>query len=176
MQFSDLTAARLAYVEGYNSYYHHREYEYMSARWLAVWADLNADYITLEMVECFLLERKKKSALAANKDLRYLKATFNWGLKRGYCGKNPVVGLPFFPVAKRLKQVPTMADIDRLLSVAEGADHDYILTIRDTLGRIGEINQLLWEDVFFKDGFLEGFAIKKSYSHKTETTHAHHRQ
>ena len=161
MLFSDLIAARLAYVEGYNSVYHHREYGYMSARWLAVWADLEADKITLEMVESFLLERKKKSALAANKDLRYLKATFNWGIKRGYCGKNPVRGLPFFPVAKRLKQVPTVADIDRLLSVADGADYDYILTIRDTLGRIGEINHLVWQDVFFQEGFLVLYTRKK---------------
>jgi len=161
MLFSELVAARLAYVEGYNSHYHHREYEYMAARWLAIWADLESDSLTLEMVESFLLERKKKSALAANKDLRYLKAAFNWGIKRGYCSKNPVIGLPFFPVAKRLKQVPTVADIDRLLAVAEGEDYDYILTIRDTLGRIGEINQLRWDDVFFQEGFLVLYTRKK---------------
>lgn len=161
MLFSDLIAARLAFVEGYNSAYHSREYQYMAVRWLDEWPDLGADDITLEMVEKFLLERKKKSALAANKDLRYLKAAFNWGIKRGYCRNNPVCGLPFFPVAKRVKKVPTVNDIDRLLSVAEGEDYDYILVLRDTLARVGEINQLRWDDVFFGEGYLVLYTRKK---------------
>lgn len=161
MQFSDLIAARLSNVEGYGSYYHHREYQYMAIRWLAEWPDLDADDITMDMIERFLLERKKKSALAANKDLRYLKAAFNWGIKRGYCINNPVRGLPFFPVARRLKQVPTVGDIERLLSVAEGEDYDYILCLRDTLGRVGEINQLQWSDVYFSDGYIVLYTRKK---------------
>lgn len=161
MLFADLISARLAFVEGYHSVCHSREYRYMAARWLQAWSDYRADDITLEMVEAFLLGRKKRSALAANKDLRYLKAAFNWGIKRGYCDRNPVVGLPFFPVSRRIKKVPTVADIDRLLSVAEGEDYDYILTLRDTLGRVGEINQLRWDDVFWTDGYLVLYTRKK---------------
>jgi len=161
MMFAELIASRLAFVEGYHSVYHSREYQYMAARWLKAWPGLEADDITLEMVEAFLLARKKKSALAANKDLRYLKAAFNWGIKRGYCSRNPVKGLPFFPVDKRLKKVPSVADMERLLSVAEGEDYDYILTLRDTLGRVGEINQLRWDDVFFADGYLVLYTRKK---------------
>lgn len=161
MQFAELIASRLAFVAGYHSEYHAREYRYMAARWLRAWAELEADDITLEMVEAFLLARKKKSALAANKDLRYLKAAFNWGIKRGYCSGNPVRGLPFFPVDKRLKRVPSVADMERLLSVAEGEDYAYILTLRDTLGRVGEINQLRWDDVFLADGYLVLYTRKK---------------
>lgn len=161
MLFADLIESRLAFVDGYHSACHSREYRYMAARWLKRWPDLEADDITLEMVEAFLLDRRKKSALAANKDLRYLKAAFNWGIKRGYCSRNLVKGLPFFPVAKRLKKVPSVSDIDMLLSVAEGDDYDYILALRDTLGRVGEINQLLWEDVFFTDGYVVLYTRKK---------------
>jgi integrase len=148
-------------VEGYHSAYHSREYRYMAVRWLKRWPDLEADGITLEMVEAFLLDRRKKSALAANKDLRYLKAAFNWGIERGYCTRNPVRGLPLFPIAKRIKKVPTVAEMDQLLSVAEDGDYDYILTLRDTLGRVGEINQLRWDDVFFADGYLVLYTRKK---------------
>lgn len=167
MFFADLIASRLAYVEGYNSVCHGREYRYMAGRWLVEWASIEADDITLEMVERFLLGRRKKSALAANKDLRYLKATFNWGIKRGYCRRNPVIGLPLFPVSKRVKKVPTVNDLDRLLSVALGEDYDYILTLRDTLARVGEVNQMLWDDVFFAEGYLVLYTRKKRGGHLT---------
>ena len=54
------------------------------------------------MVERFILERSKVSAFTANKEIRYLKATFNFGKNKGWIDDNPAVGLRFLPMTKRL--------------------------------------------------------------------------
>ena len=167
MQFLELVELRLDYVQGYHSANHYRETRLMAARWVKEWPEVEADAISLEMVERFLLARQKKSAIAANKEIRYLKSLFNWGKKRAYCASNPIQGIPFFPTMKRVKQVPSPGDMERLLSVAEGDDRDYILVLRDTLARVNEVNQMLWSDVFFADGYVVLYTRKKKGGHLT---------
>lgn len=76
----------------------------------------------------------KVSAFTANKEIRYLKATFNFGKKKGWITENPVVGLSFLPMAKRLKYVPAPEDINMLIALANPEVQDYLLFLRDTMG------------------------------------------
>ena len=76
------------------------------------------------------MERSKVSAFTANKEIRYLKATFNFGKKKGWITDNPVVGLSFLPMAKRLKYVPAPEDIDKVIALADPEVQDYSLALK----------------------------------------------
>ena len=53
----------------------------------------------------------------------------------------------------KTKYAPTSEDIDKVVAVASPNTQDYLLSIRDTIGRMGEINGLAWDDVNFKQRF-----------------------
>ncbi len=119
------------------------------------------------MVQAFLLERKKVSAFVANKDLRYLRATINFGLRKKYIENNPAEGLEFFPVDKKLKYVPPLEDIEKVISEADQDTQDYLRTIQETLARMGEVNGMLWEDVELERKFVVLYTRKKLGGHRT---------
>jgi len=166
MPFLELVNIRLDYVKAYNSERHYQEYQYMARRWVKTWPDFMCSEITRDMVERFAMDRKKVSAFTANKEIRYLRATFNFGKKRGLA-VNPLDGVAFFPVEKRLKYVPRPEDIDKVIAVADTETQDYLWTIRDTFGRMSEINRLTWNDVSFEGRFVVLYTRKKRGGHMT---------
>ena len=101
------------------------------------------------MVQAFVIQRSRGSRHAANKDIRYLKTVFNFGLSRRWISTNPVVGIGFFSVEKVRKYVPTREDVLKVISTAGVDTRDYLWAINDTLARVGEINRLRWDDVDF---------------------------
>ena len=103
MAFLDLVNKRLDYVKAYNSGEHYRIYRYLAKRWIQRWGKLNCGEITGAMIQDHILERSKVSAYTANKELRYLRATFNYGLKKRLITSNPTEGIEFLPVEKRVK-------------------------------------------------------------------------
>jgi integrase len=119
------------------------------------------------MVQDHLLERRKISAYTANKDLRYLSATFNFGVKKKYIDEDPTVGIDFFPVVKKVKYVPSSEDIDKIIAVANEDTQDYIWVIRETMARVSEINRLTWEDVNLPNKYVILYTRKKSGGHMT---------
>ena len=123
--------------------------------------------ISPAMVQQHLLERRKISAYTANKDLRYFRATINFGLKKKYISNNPAEGFEFFPVEKKVKYVPSIEDIDKVIAVAEPDDQDFLWTVRETMARVSEINRLLWEDVDLKHHFVILYTRKKKGGHLT---------
>ena len=106
MAFLDLVNRRLDHVKAYNSERHYKEYLYMAKRWVERWGKLNCSEITAEDIEKLVLQRSKISALTANKEIRYLRATFNFGKKKKMLDKNPTEGIDFLPVEKRMKYIP----------------------------------------------------------------------
>ena len=106
------------------------------------------------MVERFILERSKVSAFTANKEIRYLKATFNFGKRKGWVKDNPVVGLSFLPMAKKLKYVPPPEDIDKVIALADPDVQDYLWLLRDTMARVSEVNRLTWDDVNLEQRYV----------------------
>src|SRR5271157_5944438 len=98
MAFLELVNRRLDHVKAYNSSCHYRDHRYLCQRWVKRWENLMCGEITRETVEAYVLERSKVSAYTANQELRYLRATFNFGIKRGLMSENPTSGIDFLPV------------------------------------------------------------------------------
>lgn len=165
--FSELANRRLDYVKAYkcNSYY--LEHVYLDKRLIKIWNGLDCAEITTRMVQDYLIRRGKDSAFAANRDLRYLRATFNFGIKQSLIKANPTNGLEFMPVERRLKYVPSKEDVAKVLLAAEPDVQDYLVAIMDTMGRMGEINRLTWEDVDFERRVLVLYTRKKKGGHLT---------
>jgi len=149
MAFLDLVNRVLDHMKAYRSKRHYQDYVYMAKRWVKKWDMLNCSEISADMVQAFVIQRSRRSRQSANKDIRYLKAVFNFGLNRRWISANPVVGIGFFPVEKVRKYVPSKEDVLKVISAANEDTRDYLWTISDTLGRVGEINQLRWDDVDF---------------------------
>ncbi|MGA1869034.1 MAG: hypothetical protein ACMUJM_10860 [bacterium] len=82
ISFLELINKRLDHVKAYNSAIHYEHYYYMARRWVKKWSGLLCGQISQDMVQKHILERSMISAYAANKDIRYLKAAFNFGKKK----------------------------------------------------------------------------------------------
>ncbi len=167
MAFLDLVNARLDHVKAYNSARHYQEYVYMARRWVRHWKDLNCSEISQQMIEEFVLQRAKVSPFTANKEIRYLRSTFNFGRKRKLIPSNPLDGISFLPMEKKTKYVPSPEDIDKVIAVGDAETRDYLWTIRETLGRVSEINRLTWDDVNLEGRFVILYTRKKKGGHLT---------
>ena len=165
--FLELVNRRLDHVQAYNSARHYAEYVYVARRWIKRWGSLQCGEITQGMIEKFILERSKVSAYTANKEIRYLRATFNFGLKKGLVSGNPTMGLDFLPVEKRIKYVPPPQDIVKVIAAADPNTQDYLWAIRDTMARISEINRLTWDDVDLANRTVVLYTRKKRGGHLT---------
>jgi integrase len=170
MAFLDLVNARLDYVKEYNSERHYTDHIYQAKRWVKKWGNFNCSEITPAMIQAYLLSRKREtSAYTANKDLRYLRALFNFAMHptRKWMDQNPTEGIEFFPVEKRIKYVPPKEDVLRVIMAAESDIQDYLWTIALTMGRMSEINSLTWQDVDFQKRCLVLYTRKKKGGHLT---------
>lgn len=167
MVFLEMTNLRLDYVKAHHSERHYMEYLYMARRWAKLWAPLTCKEISSNMIEQFVLQRSKISNYTANKEIRYLKATFNFALKKGLIAHNPATGISFLPVEKRIKYIPPQEDIDKVISLASKDVQDYLWTIRETMGRMSEINRLCWNDIDLRNGYITLYTRKKSGGHLT---------
>jgi integrase len=167
MGFLELVNRRLDYLKAYKSDSHYMANLYMAKRWAEKWKDYMCGEITPEHIEQHLLQRRKISANVANKDLRNLRAAFNHGIRKKFISINPTEGLDFFPVEKKIKYVPPTEDIDKVIAVADQDTQDYLWTIRETLARVCEINQLQWSDVNLEARFVILYTRKKEGGHLT---------
>jgi len=167
MAFLELVNRRLDHVKAYNSEEHYHTYRYMAKRWVELWGELGCGEITGNMVEEHFLQRSQVSAYTANKDLRYLRATFNYGLAKKLVVSNPTEGIDFLPVEKKIKAIPSPEEVDKVIEVADADTQDYLWTIRETMGRVGEINRLKWEDVDFEKRVVTLYTRKKRGGHLT---------
>ena len=161
MDFSELVVMRLDFIKVYKTAAYYKDNRLLFRRLLKLWGTKKVDEISSKVIEGYILERAKDSHHAANYDLRLLKALFNHGIKHGVLKENPVNKVPFLPVEKKRKYVPSSEDIDKVISAAVGDDQDYLWTIRETLGRMSEINRLTWEDVDLERRYVTLYTRKK---------------
>ena len=105
MDFFELVSRRLDYLQAYNSAKHYGDCRYMAKRWVKSWSGLPCSGITGDMVQQFILGRNETSAFAANKEIRCLRALFNFGMKKKLVTENPVNGIEFLPVEKRVRYI-----------------------------------------------------------------------
>lgn len=168
MGFLELVNRRLDYVKAYRSKKYYDGHRYMARRWVERWGKLKCRELDVEMIERFVLERAKAfSPYTANVDIRSLRALFNFGRKRKWITSDPTEGLEFLPVEKRIKYIPPVEDIDAVIAIAAPNTQDYLITIRETMARVGEVNQLKWEDVSFEDRSVVLYTRKKKGGHRT---------
>ncbi len=167
MGFLDLNNFRLDHVKAYCSERHYQEYIYMVRRWLRKLGDLPCSEIETIDIEKFIFERSKVSNYVANKELRYLRATFNFGINKGLISNNPTKGIAFLPVVKKIKYTPPMEDIDKVIAIASKDIQDYLWAIRETFARVSEINRLTWDDISLEDRYVTLYTRKKSGGHLT---------
>lgn len=170
MEFLELVNRRLDYMQAYNSKRHYQDSIYLAKGWIKQWGKLNCSKVNSEMVEAYLLNRKRAtSGITANKDLRNLRAFFNFGLhpKRKWIRNNPTEGIEFFPVEKRIKYVPPKEDVFKVILAADPDTQDYLWTIFHTMGRMSEINRLTWQDISFDERSLVLYTRKKKGGHLT---------
>lgn len=168
--FYELVNRRLDHVKAYNSVRHYSDHIYVVRRWLKHWKDIKCSEISTESIRQFLLNRlKTTSAFTANKDLRYLRATFNFGMHptREWIERDPTRGIEFLPVEKRIKYVPSKEDVLKVIEAADTETQDYLWTIVCTMGRMSEINQLTWNDIDFKNRTVILYTRKKKGGHLT---------
>ena len=167
MAFLTLLNKRLDHLQAYNSESHYRETRYLAKRWTRLWKKRLCSEISPDDVESFVLKRRKVSNITANKEIRYLRTCFNFGIKRGWIQANPTVGIEFLPVEKKVRYVPPPGDIDKVIAVADKDTKDYLWTIRDTMGRMSEINRLTWDDIDFVSKSVTLYTRKKKGGHLT---------
>ncbi len=167
MGFLELLNLRLDYVRVYKSQKYYLDHIYTARKLVKEWPHLKCGEITLRMVQAYLIKRSKVSAFTANKELRYLRALFNFGIKQGLVKANPTQGLEFMPVEKKVKYLPSKEDVAKVLLVADPDTQDYLIAIKETMARMGEINRLTWDDVDFDRKTVVLYTRKKRGGHLT---------
>jgi integrase len=166
MDFLTLVNKRLDYVKNYNSAEHFRHVLYHARRWIKEWKDLMCSEISNEMVETYIIKRSYVSPDAANKEIRYLRALFNYGFKRKLILKKPTDGIDFLPVEKKKKYIPPKEDVLKVVNVADPDTQDYLWTIVLTAARVNEINSLTWDNINFKERFVTLWTSKKRHGNR----------
>ena len=167
MAFLELVNRRLDHLKAYMSERHYLDHIYLARNWILQWQGLICNDITDDMVQSYLFKRRKVSACTANHDLRCLRALFNYGLGKNWITVNPTKGIPFFPVEKRIKYIPPLEDVLKVIVAADFDAQDYLYTLKETMGRMGEINRLTWQDVNFDDRSVTLYTRKKKGGHLT---------
>jgi hypothetical protein len=131
MAFIELANRRLDHVKAYCSDRHYNDYRYLARRWIERWGAMSCGEIVLETVELFILDRSRVSPHTASSEIRYLRATFNFGKKKRWITKDPKEGLAFLPVEKKIKYIPPQEDIEKVIAAADDDTQDYLWAIRD---------------------------------------------
>jgi integrase len=167
MAFLELVNQRLDYVQAYKSKTYYADYLGICKRIAKEWRGRSCAEITKAMVRKYLLSRGRISAFTANKDLRYIRALFNFGIKNDLIQENPTKGLEFMPVERKIRYVPSKEDVARVLLAADPDTQDYLVAIKDSLGRMGEINRLTWADVDLEGKYVVLYTRKKKGGHLT---------
>jgi integrase len=124
--------------------------------------DPPADSITKQTFREYLVYRRAKDGnCATNRDLKEFKALFNWCIRQELLFKNPCINIQDYPEEFKVKYIPTVEDINRIILVAEPDDKDLIQTLRHTAGRISEVLNLTWEDINFEQRWVRLWTRKR---------------
>ena len=114
MAFLTLLNSRLDYIQAYRSKRHYQDNLYLARRWLKQWKDKTVHQITPQVISKHLIAIKNSiSAQTASKELRALRAVWNYGIKppNRWFIVNPTDGLEFFPTESKVKYVPPIKDV-----------------------------------------------------------------
>ena len=151
MVFGELVKRCIERSKEMHSSKHSSTYSYLGKRWVREWGKLMCDELTPQTIRDYLEKRKQVSATAANKDLRYLKALFSFGLYKRHILNDPTEGIEFFPATrKKRKRERSGKDYDKLIACADPDTADYLTVLKETGAGLQEVNLLAWQDVDFE--------------------------
>ncbi|MBM4296014.1 MAG: site-specific integrase [Deltaproteobacteria bacterium] len=165
MDFLELVNRRLDNVKAYKCRTYYVEHVHLGRRLIKEWPGSNCSEIKTSMVQRYLIKRAGVSAFTANRDLRYLRALFNFGIRQGLIKNNPTQGLEFMPVERHIRYIPSKEDVAKVLLAADPDTQDYLVAIKENMGRMGEINRLTWADVDFEGRWVVLYTRKKKGGH-----------
>jgi len=137
-------------------------------RYFADWRDLMLDEITVDMITDRITHiANTKTHASANKALVALKSVFQQAFNEGVIAWNPCRGIEFFGVDKKPKLIPTKDQISQVLLLAKPMDRAYLITVWLTAARVGEVNDLTWEDVDLERRTIRLWTRKKRRGERT---------
>ena len=93
--------------------------------------------------------RENPSANSANRDLRDLKALFNWAQNFLDINHNPAKNIEPFAHQRKHQYFPPRGDVLAILQAADPADRVLLQTFLNTAARKSEIFRLQWDDLDF---------------------------
>jgi integrase len=110
------------------------------------WHPRRIGTITRSEIESEALKRGHSSPYMANKDLKFLNAMFNFALSNEWIDKNPCKGIEKIATEKRIRQIPTIAEFNKVLLAADPVEQRLLTLVFTTLARQTEILDLKRSD------------------------------
>ncbi len=105
--------------------------------------------INESLIESYLNSKSRKKT--ANRHLRELRTIYNWLIKKKYCKENPCNFMESYRVKQFVRYVPPPESINKVLSVADDFQFDFIQCVYHLSARRKEILELKWKDVDFEN-------------------------
>ncbi len=113
------------------------------------------EFLTKHTIKAYLRNRMMNDGnKCANRDLKELKALFNWGVKEEMLYKNPCINIESYNEEAEPRYVPPVEDVNKVLLVADQDEMDLLMVLYHTAGRIGEVLRLTWNDINFECGWI----------------------
>jgi len=121
-----------------------------------------ADSITKQtFIEYLKFRRAKGGNCVANRNLKELKALYNWCIRQELFLQNPCINIQRYPEKPKVRYVPHEEDIKKVIMAADPDDMDLIKIIYHTAGRISEVLNLKWEDINFEHNRIRLWTRKR---------------
>lgn len=146
--FGQLIDKYLEYIRTYGqteSWIH--EKKNLIDHWWKSWFPLPVSKITTNLIEQHLKSRLGITAGTINRDRTVLLSIFNFACRQGFTNTNPVTKIPKRPESQPPRYVPPLDNFKQVLSLSEGIDRLFLLTLVLTGARVGEILRLRWDDL-----------------------------
>jgi len=95
------------------------------------------------------LNGQKAAGFSPAKARKNLAAAWTWGARYipGFPKDNPFMAVEPFPVKRRPRYVPPMADVEKVLAIASQQDLTMLVVFLNTGARRGEVYRLTWDDI-----------------------------
>jgi len=125
--------------------------------------DIPADTISTKQIADYLNHKAAKDGnKVSNRDLREIKALYNWGIRHELIDcKNPCNLIERLPEEPYHPYIPPPEDIAKIKSIAAKEQRDFIEVLYHTMARQGEILKLTWDDVNFEQRWVRLYTRKR---------------